>query len=72
MDDQRKVILKCIAKAVELIDPKIIELFKLEATCLSLIENPHVVKIIETMESNDYYYTVLEYCNEGTLSQLLE
>jgi hypothetical protein len=30
-DDQRRVVIKCLAKVIEQEDPKIIELFKLEA-----------------------------------------
>ena len=45
--------------------------FKIENKILHSIKNKHIVKLEQIHESKDNHYQVVEYCNGGTLENLL-
>lgn len=46
--------------------------FAREATNLSQLKHPHIVKVLELFEANNTYYYSMEYCEGGTLDALIE
>ena len=46
--------------------------FAREATNLSQLNHPHIVKVLELFEANNTYYYSMEYCEGGTLDALIE
>lgn len=46
--------------------------FAREATNLSQMKHPHIVKVLELFEANNTYYYSMEYCEGGTLDALIE
>lgn len=46
--------------------------FAREATNLSQLNHPHIVKVLELFEANNTYYYSMEYCEGGTLDSLIE
>mmetsp|Transcript_41387 Transcript_41387/g.54455 ORF Transcript_41387/g.54455 Transcript_41387/m.54455 type:complete len:95 (+) Transcript_41387:200-484(+) len=43
-----------------------------EIIFLSTINSPNVVRLAEVIKTKSNYYTVLEFCNGGTLQNLLD
>jgi eukaryotic-like serine/threonine-protein kinase len=48
-----------------------INMFMREITCLRALNHPNVVKFIDVGYSEDVFFLVMEYCNSGTLEDLL-
>lgn len=43
-----------------------------EIETLGRINNPHIVRFIEMLKTQNHYYFVYEFCNGGTLESLLQ
>ncbi len=52
--------------------PKLSEFTSNEISILTKVNSPHIIKFIEMLRTMNNYYLVYEYCNGGTLGQLLE
>lgn len=52
--------------------PKLSEFTSNEISILTKISSSHIIKFIEMLRTMNNYYLVYEYCNGGTLAQLLE
>lgn len=51
--------------------PKLHEFTMNEIQTLSKIENPYVVKFLEMLKTSNNMYLIYEFCNGGTLEQLI-
>jgi eukaryotic-like serine/threonine-protein kinase len=64
--------------ALKLMLPKVaandraIELFKREITYTSMLDHPHVVKVLDRGYADGVFFLVMEYCNGGTIEDLME
>ena len=38
-----------------------------EIECMKTMDSPYIVKLYELLKDKDFYYFVLEYCEEGDL-----
>jgi serine/threonine protein kinase len=48
------------------------KLFEREVMLLKLIKSPNVVKIHDVLKSQSSFYLILDYCNGGTLADLVK
>lgn len=46
--------------------------FASEATNLSQLKHPHIIKVLELFEANNTYYYSMEYCEGGSLDALIQ
>lgn len=51
--------------------PKLEEFTMNEIQNLARINNPYIVKFIEMLKTSNNYYFVYEYCNGGTLEDII-
>jgi len=51
--------------------PKLEEFTMNEIQTLARINNPYIVKFIEMLKTKNNYYFVYEYCNGGTLEDII-
>ncbi|EAS03183.1 Serine/Threonine kinase domain protein (macronuclear) [Tetrahymena thermophila SB210] len=51
--------------------PKLEEFTMNEIQTLARINNPYIVKFIEMLKTKNHYYFVYEYCNGGTLEDII-
>lgn len=52
--------------------PKLSEFTSNEINILTKIDSPHIIKFVEMLRTVNNYYLIYEYCNGGTLAQILE
>lgn len=52
--------------------PKLSEFTSNEIAILTKVENPHIIRFVEMLRTANNYYLVYEYCNGGTLDELLK
>lgn len=52
--------------------PKLAEFTSNEISILNKINNPHIIKFIQMLRTANNYYLIYEYCNGGTLDELLK
>jgi serine/threonine protein kinase len=52
--------------------PRLEELTNSEISVLGRVKCPHIISFVEMLRTSSNYYLVYEYCNGGTLAQLLE
>jgi serine/threonine protein kinase len=67
----KKIDKKAIAKH----GPRLAEAIKNEIKTLQIVtafENPYIIKIYDTFESSNSIYIILEYCDGGTLQDILD
>ena len=64
--------IKQISKQKFIEVPKLHELTMNEIQILSKINSENIVKYIETLQTQNNYYFVYEYCNNGTLDDFLK
>ena len=51
--------------------PKLEEFTKNEVKTLSKVDNPNIVQFIEMLKTQNNIYLIYEYCNGGTIEELL-
>ncbi len=47
------------------------ECIKNEIEVLTNINNPHIIKFIEMLKTDNHVYFIYEYCNQGNLKELI-
>ena len=52
--------------------PRLEEFTTSEINVLSRLDCPHIIRFVEILRTASNYYLVYEYCNGGTLEQLLK
>ena len=52
--------------------PKLNELIHNEIEILSSIDSPYIIKFIEILRTSNNYYLIYEYCNGGTLEDIIK
>jgi serine/threonine protein kinase len=52
--------------------PKLSEFTSNEISILTKVDNPHIIRFLEMLRTANNYYLVYEYCNGGTLDELLK
>ena len=52
-------------------DPKILKYLSNEVLIMKELNHPNIIKFKEFIRTNNYYYVVMEYCNGGSLLDLL-
>ena len=73
IDDQRKVYaIKCIQKAKLEKNSILSRLFQTEMAVMSKINHPNVMHLYEFMETQNNYYLVIQYCNNGDLESYMK
>ena len=63
--------IKSVNKSFFVTHPKLKEFTANEMHSLTKINNPNVIKFIELIKTENNYYFVYEYCNGGTLEDLI-
>ena len=53
-------------------DKKTLEYLKREKEIMKELDHPNIIKLNNFIEFNDHYFFIMEYCNGGTLSDLLK
>ena len=48
------------------------KLFEREVLLLRLIKSPYIVKIHDILKSKNSFYMILDYCNGGSLQDLMD
>lgn len=51
--------------------PKLEEFTMNEIQTLARINNPYIIKFLEMLKTKNHYYFVYEYCNGGTLEDII-
>ena len=73
IDDQKKVYaIKCIQKAKLEKNSILSRLFQTEMAVMSKINHPNVMHLYEFMETQNNYYLVIQYCNNGDLESYMK
>lgn len=62
---------KCIPKSKLRLTPKLKQLFESEVAVMSSINHPNVIHLFELLETDNNYYMIMDYCNNGDLEQHL-
>ena len=52
--------------------PKLNELIQNEIQILSCIKSPSIIHFIEILRTSNNYYIIYEYCNGGTLEDIIK
>lgn len=65
------VAIKVIKKEKFRETPKLNEFLMNEIQTLSKIESPHIVKFLEMLKTSNNMYLIYEFCNGGTLENLI-
>ena len=47
------------------------ELFQREAQIIRKLKHPNIVQILDVVKSKNWFYIITEYCNGGTLEELI-
>jgi serine/threonine protein kinase len=66
------VAIKRLKSDVALNDPSTVERFNREAEALRQLNHPNIVKVLDTVASEDGQFIVMEYVSGGTLAQLIQ
>lgn len=53
-------------------DPRLLQCLQREIECQSSIQNPYVARLYGSLEYENNFYLLLEYCNGGTLSRFMK
>lgn len=52
--------------------PKLSEFTNMEMTVLTKMDHPNIIKFKEMLKTNSNFYLVYEFCDGGTLSELIK
>ena len=73
IDNQKKVFaIKCIEKRKLEKNSILSRLFQTEMAVMSKINHPNVMHLFEFMETQNNYYLVIQYCNNGDLEAYMK
>lgn len=64
--------IKCVPKNKLQDNQNLQRLFQTEMSVMSMINNPNVMHLYEFLETNNNYYLVLPFCNNGDLENHLK
>jgi serine/threonine protein kinase len=64
--------IKCVAKSKLNENPMLNQLFQTEMSVMAQINHPNVMHLFEYMETQNNYYLVISYCNNGDLENYLK
>jgi serine/threonine protein kinase/tetratricopeptide (TPR) repeat protein len=67
-----RVAIKQLRPEILLDQPEMLARFKREADALGLLNHPHIVKVLDTVEEKPFSYIVMEYVSGGSLRDLLD
>ena len=56
----------------ELADTEMIKRFKREGEALRELNHPNIVKLLDTIEEDEYHYLIMEYVSGGDLTDILK
>jgi len=59
-------------KRVSLIQKQILDKLVIEIEIMQKMDHPNIVKYYDVVKKSDYWYIVMEYCDAGTLADVVE
>ena len=48
------------------------QLYLREICVMRMLRNENIVGLVEVMETQEHYYIIMEYCNQGTMEEYLK
>jgi serine/threonine protein kinase len=69
---KKKYAIKCIPKHKITQSALMTRLFKAEVHVMSIIDHPHVMHLYEFIESQNNFYLVIRFCNDGDLAEKIK
>ena len=71
IDTHERVAIKVLSKSTLNSHPRLKQLFLAETSILHSIKHPNILHMHEMLESDNNYYLVVDYCNQGDFEEYL-